>query len=64
MVARRVGLGQGFGTALAAVLAFQASPARADPPSQPIEDIAEQVDATRDKTADANKNSQIGRAHV
>lgn len=59
MVARRVGLGHGLGAALAAVLAAQASPASADPPSQPIDDIAEQVDATRDKEADPEKNSLL-----
>jgi hypothetical protein len=59
IMARRVDLGRGLGTALAAALVAQSSPALADPPSQPIEDIADQVDATRDKTADPNKNSLL-----
>src|SRR6478609_2897236 len=59
MGARRVGLGHGFGAALAVALAAQASSAWAEPPTQPIEDISEQVDATRDKTADPNKNSLL-----
>jgi outer membrane protein assembly factor BamA len=58
-MARRVGLSHSFATALAMALAAHASPARADPPSQPIEDVADQVDATRDKTADPNKKSLL-----
>ncbi len=56
---RKVHLGRGLGGALAAALAAHSSAAWADPPSQPIDDIAEQVDATRDKTADAKKNSLL-----
>lgn len=59
MVARKVSTGQGLGAAFAVVLATYASPALADPPSQPIEDVADRVDATRDKTADADKNSLL-----
>lgn len=59
MSARKVDLGHGLGVAFAAALTVQATPARADPPSQPIEDIADQVDATRDKTADPKKNSLL-----
>jgi hypothetical protein len=42
-----------------AVLAFHTGAARAEPPTQPIDDIAEQVDATRDKSADPNKKSLL-----
>ena len=35
------------------------SAALAEPPTQPIDDITEQVDATRDKTADPDKNSLL-----
>jgi outer membrane protein assembly factor BamA len=45
----------------AGLAAFTAHPSsvRAEPPTQPIEDISEQVDATRDKTADPDKNSLL-----
>jgi hypothetical protein len=43
----------------ASALLLNAGPARAEPPTQPIEDISEQVDATRDKTADPNKKSLL-----
>src|SRR6188768_3694178 len=59
MGSRRVGFGRGLGAAFVAAVVAQSTPARADPPSQPIEDISDQVDATRDKTADAEKNSLL-----
>ena len=59
MVACKISRGRGIGAALAAALATQASPAWADPPTQPIDDIAEQVDATRDKAADPEKKSLL-----
>ena len=59
MGARSSGLGRGLGITFAALIAAQASAAWADPPSQPIEDIVDEVDATRDKTADPEKRSLL-----
>src|SRR5688572_30279372 len=59
MVAGRVAMTNVFGAAGLAALLGHAAPAWADPPSQPIEDITEQVDATRDKAADPKKNSLL-----
>src|SRR5688572_1753646 len=59
MVAGRVAMTNVFGAAGLAALLGHAAPAWADPPSQPIEDITEQVDATRDKAADPNKKSLL-----
>ena len=55
----RRGIGHGLGGALASGLALLTTPASAEPPSQPIEDIADQVDATRDKTAASDKDSLL-----
>ena len=59
MVARGVRLAHGLCAAVAAAFAAQAVPARAEPPTQPIEDVTEQVEATRDKEADPNKKSLL-----
>src|SRR6478735_1569945 len=59
MVGRWVGLGRGFCAASAVAILAHAAPAWADPPSQPIDDIADEIDATRDKTADPDKNSLL-----
>jgi outer membrane protein assembly factor BamA len=59
MLERQVCERHGWGAAIAAALIAQASPASADPPSQPIEDVADQVDATRDKTAASDKDSLL-----
>src|SRR6187200_2257617 len=41
------------------VLALHSSPALAEPPTQPIDDVSEQVEATRDKDADPDKDSLL-----
>src|SRR5436190_1971825 len=59
MVASRVAAARLFAGASLGALALQAGPALAEPPTQPIDDISEQVEATRDKDADPDKDSLL-----
>ena len=59
MVACRVIAARLSACASLGALALHAGSARAEPPSQPIDDISEQVEATRDKDADPDKDSLL-----
>jgi hypothetical protein len=49
----------GAAIATLAALLFSGEAALAEPPTQPIDDITDQVEATRDKDADPDKNSLL-----
>ena len=59
MVWRGVAAARVFACVSLGALTVHSGAARAEPPTQPIEDVSEQVEATRDKDADPNKKSLL-----
>src|SRR5678815_5686524 len=59
MVARGVAAARLLLCVSLGALALHPGPALAEPPTQPLDDISEQVEATRDKEADPDKDSLL-----